>query len=295
MPYIETNLENILSVKKNLIVFKAYHENPTYCFGVESHNFWEFEYVTEGTFKIYHGNTEYILKPGDIIFHKPNQPHESLGIEPIAPVDYANVSFVCNSPVMKFLEDYHAPLSPKSRSLVEDLIEEGVNTFDAVVDGPIAKSVVKKSAPIGGQQAYRLKLELFLINIIREINEQHPEVFFTSKKDFDNDLYEKITKYLVDNVYSDISLDDMSKRFNYSKAFLCKFFKKASGTTIINYYNELKIKESIQFLIKENKTITETAEILGFTSRYYFAKTFKKVIGTSPSEYKKINSNIMHP
>jgi len=287
MPYIETNLENIINIKKNLIVFHDYNKNPDFSFGVESHDFWEFEYITHGSFKICHGDKSYLMKAGDIIFHKPNQPHESLGIESQGPIAYANISFVCNSPAMKCFEDYHAPLSEKSKKLVEELIEEGVSTFDAVADGPVARSVVKSTAPIGGQQAYRLKLELFLINLIREINEQNPEEVFTSRKDFDNNLFERISKYLADNIYSSISLDDMQNKFSYSKAFLCKFFKKKSGLTIVSYYNDLKIKESAELLKDRSYSVAQVSEKLNFTSRYYFAKAFKKVMGMSPSEYRK--------
>lgn len=288
MPYIETNLENILNIKKNLIVYHTEKPMSHFTFGEEAHDFWEIEYVTKGTFGIYHGETEYILTEGDILFHKPNQPHESFAIPPYGPIGFANISFVCNSAAMSFFENYHAQLSPKSKKLMSDLIEEGVNTFDAVADGPIAKSVLKSNAPIGGQQAYRLKLELFLINLIRELNEQNPEQFFTNKKEHDKKLYDSIIKYLNDNIYSSISLDDMCAKFNYSKAFLCKFFKRKNGITIINYYNELKIKEAIELLKDRTNTVSQVSEKLNFTSRYYFAKAFKKVMGMSPSEYRKL-------
>ena len=288
MPYIETNLENIVTVKKNLIVYYSELTIPDFSLtGEESHNFWEFEYITQGSFGIRHDDDVHILKPGDILFHKPNQKHESFSINPDEPVRFANVSFVCTSAAMSVFEDYHAPLSLKSQKLVMELIEEGIRTFEPQTDGIIAKSIVKKNAPIGGQQGYRIKLEYFLINLLREISQKNPEKFFSSKTDYEKNLLNGIVDYLSENIYSHISLDDMAVKFNYTKSFLCKFFKGKSGISIMNYYNEAKIREAIDLLKDPANTISQISEKMNFTSRYHFSNMFKKITGISPSEYRK--------
>ena len=97
----------------------------------------------------------------------------------------------------------------------------------------------------------------------------------------------KIISHLTDNIYSNITLDDLCAKFNYSKAFLCKKFKEESGIPIMNYYNNLKIKEATHLLKDKEHSVSYVAEILNFNSRYYFSKAFKRITGMSPAEYKK--------
>ena len=287
MPYIETNLENIINIKKNVIYILNVIAPNKHDFSGESHDFWELEYVIDGITEIRHDDVSYIMKTNDILFHKPNQFHTSHTIPPYKSGTIANIFFVCNSGAMKCFDEYHAQLSPKSRRLMYEVIEEGNRNFIAVADGPIARSVLKADAPIGGQQAYKLKLELFLINLIREIHEQNPEKIFTSKQEFKRDLHNKIVSYLEENIYSNITLEDISNKFSYSKSFICKRFKEETGISIMNFYNGLKIREAAKLLKDKEHNVSYVADILGFTSRYYFSKAFKKVMGISPGEYRK--------
>lgn len=291
MPYIETNLENIINIKKNVIFIihknEAVKNGGQKIFMKESHDFWEFEYVLEGSLKIRHEKNVYTLSAGDILFHKPNQMHQSFPLSASEGSKLANISFVCSSGAMKCFEDYCAPLSGKSKQLLESVIEEGERNFIAVADGPVARSVLKPDAPLGGQQAYKIQLEMFLINLIGEIHEQSPEKIFTSKTEFYRDIHNKIVTYLTDNIYSDITLDDLCKKFNFSKAFLCKNFKKESGISIMNCYNDLKMREAAALLKDKEHSVCYVAEVLHFSDRYYFSKAFKKTMGMSPAEYKK--------
>lgn len=45
-----------------------------------------------------------------------------------------------------------------------------------------------------------------------------------------------------------------------------------------------------QTMLAEGRTVTEVQELLGFSSYAYFFKFFKKMIGISPSQYRKDNT-----
>ena len=72
----------------------------------------------------------------------------------------------------------------------------------------------------------------------------------------------------------------------FSKSYLKKLFKNATGYSIMDYYTHLKI-ERAKILIKSGEmSVSEIAELLGYSSIHYFSRVFKKKTGLSPTEYK---------
>lgn len=68
-------------------------------------------------------------------------------------------------------------------------------------------------------------------------------------------------------------------------------FKAVQGQTIHQYMLEYKMKEAIAYSdIFPEISIKEIAYNLGFYDEYHFSRQFKKIIGISPSRYKKRRS-----
>ena len=101
-------------------------------------------------------------------------------------------------------------------------------------------------------------------------------------------LAAQIKNYLEYGFNEDITMEDLEKRFYRSKSQITKSFKAAYNTTPYAYLIEIRI-ELAKNLLKTTKTpINEIAEYLRFSSEYHFSGSFKKRIGVSPREYRKI-------
>ena len=189
---------------------------------------------------------------------------------------------------MDFFKDYKGSLSAASRQIARMLVEEGKRSFvpfnTPKGDHTVA---VKKEAPIGGQQMYRIYLEALLINILREQTSRQPLPVFASKDDFQRSLHGQIMEYLRENVYGTLALEDLQKRFSYSSTFLCTKFKEQAGESIMQCYNRLKIEEACRLMQKTEISLAEISVQLGFNNPYYFSRVFKRIKGTAPSEYRK--------
>jgi AraC-like DNA-binding protein len=72
-----------------------------------------------------------------------------------------------------------------------------------------------------------------------------------------------------------------------NKTTLCRSFREAFDTTILNYINELRIREAKEYLSRGESSITEISDALGFTSVHYFCRLFKQYTNQSPTEYAK--------
>ena len=68
-----------------------------------------------------------------------------------------------------------------------------------------------------------------------------------------------------------------------------KKFKKEIGDSIISYINKLRVYNSLSELNHTNNSIVLISINNGFNSLEYYSEMFKKIIGISPSKYRKLN------
>lgn len=94
-----------------------------------------------------------------------------------------------------------------------------------------------------------------------------------------------IISYLNSHLTEDITLDDLAARFFLNKYYINRAFKKATGTTIMNYLTYRRIILAKQYLLNGD-TACEAAEKVGFSDYSAFFRAYKKVLGHSPSTDK---------
>ena len=82
----------------------------------------------------------------------------------------------------------------------------------------------------------------------------------------------------------DTTVEELAQMGSMSVSGLEKVFKKAFGMTPARYRNNIRTEHAKQ-LLHGGYSIEETANITGFSDRYYFSKIFKKSVGLSPGEY----------
>ena len=92
---------------------------------------------------------------------------------------------------------------------------------------------------------------------------------------------------LIDEGYQGkISVDEVAKSCNLTKPAFCRYFKKNTGSTFVEFLNQYRISQSKRLLLT-GKNVSETCFECGFESLSYFNRTFKKVTGENPSAFKK--------
>ena len=69
-----------------------------------------------------------------------------------------------------------------------------------------------------------------------------------------------------------------------------KHFQKELSVTVQEYLYDSLLSEASRILLRENLSMLEVSERLGFSDQFYFARRFKAKYGVSPSKYKKIFS-----
>ena len=97
----------------------------------------------------------------------------------------------------------------------------------------------------------------------------------------------KVIKEYIDNNYlTNISLNELSKKYYINKFYLTRLFKKTYGITINSYINNKKITKAKELLRFSDLSINNISKECGFIDNNYFSRIFKHIENISPKEYR---------
>lgn len=97
----------------------------------------------------------------------------------------------------------------------------------------------------------------------------------------------RFLNYLETHYQEDISIGELSQRYNFNSAYLSRLFKKETGISPKSYLINLRLKSVQQLLVSTKLPIEEIAELTGFKYGYHLSKYFKQTFKISPSEFRK--------
>lgn len=95
-------------------------------------------------------------------------------------------------------------------------------------------------------------------------------------------------EYIDENYSKKLMLEDVCKVSAMSQSYFCYIFKNLTGKTFTEYLSNLRIKRAMGLLSDTNMSVSEVCFAVGFNDVAYFCRIFKKDVGTSPGEYRRI-------
>ncbi|MDP4119099.1 MAG: AraC family transcriptional regulator [Bacillota bacterium] len=284
-PIYKHKMPNIICITK--IVSLHYFEfGKNYKFYGEAHDFWEMVYADKGEIIVTSNKNEHILHQGEGIFHKPNEFHKLEANGVVAPNVFV-VSFVCNSSAMNFFKNRIIKFSAPLKSIVASIIKEGFQTFELPCFNPnIIEMTLKEKPVLGGRQMIKIYLEQLLIMMMRKEKEVlSSNIIFDTKENVEDHTAAALIEYMEKRIYGKLDITELCEHFSYGKTFISSTFKKATGFSVMEYYNKMKIEEAKKLLREKNYNITQISNLLMYESAQYFARVFKRVTGMTPTEY----------
>ncbi len=97
----------------------------------------------------------------------------------------------------------------------------------------------------------------------------------------------EVIQYLNTHYQEEITLTDLSERFYVSQYYLCREFKKYTGTTIVNYLNKNRIMDAQKLFLETDDNVTQVCHQTGFSNLTHFNRVFKDIAGMTPSQYRR--------
>lgn len=97
-------------------------------------------------------------------------------------------------------------------------------------------------------------------------------------------------EYIEKNYCKQISLGDIAEYVHLSPVYFSSLFKQEMGMNFSDYLIACRIDGAKKLLRDSNKSVLEISEAVGYTGAKYFCKLFRKNVGMTPLEYRKIYS-----
>lgn len=94
--------------------------------------------------------------------------------------------------------------------------------------------------------------------------------------------------YINKNFNRDLSIQEVADVVKLNVDYFSSRFKKAVGTTPQQFITQKRIDEAKHLLRHTGFSIKEVSKMVGYPNHSYFAATFKRVVGLSPSDYKRL-------
>lgn len=116
--------------------------------------------------------------------------------------------------------------------------------------------------------------------------EEVPTQFITSSKgeeEFLNKATELVQKNLNDTTYG---VPEFSSDMCMSRMSLYRKLQAMTGQSPSEFIRTIRLKEAAKLLREKTHTVSEIADLCGFSSANYFGKSFKGVFGVTPSQYQ---------
>lgn len=158
----------------------------------------------------------------------------------------------------------------------------------------LARAAIEAGADLqiifGIEYEYLLEMEettdlMQLSASLSRVLERFIDCTFSLQNVKNRDFMFKAMNYIRNNYGEDISLEDVASEVGLHPTYFSKLFREEMRMTYTDYLNLVRIEAAKQ-LIRQECSLVEVAQMVGFNDQSYFSKIFKKLEGVSPGRWR---------
>ncbi|MGG1517167.1 helix-turn-helix domain-containing protein [Paenibacillus oryzisoli] len=127
------------------------------------------------------------------------------------------------------------------------------------------------------------ELKRWVVQAIERIVEHNRTRSVPKKKD----VISEIKDYVAAHYDSNITLADLSARFFINPYYLSQLFKEKTGDTYLSYVMSVRMNKAKALLEETDLRVYEICQRVGYADTNHFSKLFERMVGSTPTEYRK--------
>ena len=276
---------------ENGMKFTAYRNTFVGESTVHKHNFLELIYVISGSAVHYIDDTEYKVTKGDLLLIDTDQTHfhkSETGVlfaDMVLLPEFISENLYSTHTAIDIFAYYlynseqfstnGLPRTPLIRFKGNDLI-----AADAIVNTMCDEILNRGSNYAEIVSSY---LNILFYMIIRNIETTNNDRVMNDIRD----IIPGIIDYIEKHASSQISMNEMAKKYFYSPAYFSRAFKKNFGVSFSAYVQSVRVQKVIELLDCTTLSVEEISEKIVYHDKRELNRAFKNVTGTTPGEYRK--------
>ncbi len=157
--------------------------------------------------------------------------------------------------------------------------------------------LVSRAAVEGGIDAERA------MDVLQQYNSELSkagDIFYQAKKTIEHyldDIFaltdkkhigmvKRAREFMMNNYSRPIKVEDVAAHLYISPTHLSRLFRKELDCTVLEFLTRVRVEKAVNFLNKNEHSIQEISNLVGFNNPSYFARIFKKQIGVTPLIYR---------
>lgn len=251
---------------------------------IHSHKNFELNLIISGSGRRIIGNHISSYTKGDLVLLGPNIYHcwEVLETEPDTEPECIVTHFYENIINSDF---FNIPELERVVTLLKEA-ENGI-----LFKGKKAEKVAATLAKMINLSGLELYIELLRVfHFLLQVDERDYLALPSSQPnihDKDNDQINKVYEYVFQNIHEGIKLKDASALVCKEPGSFCRYFKKKTNQTFMDYVKNVRIGIAAKLLAETDKQITQICFECGYNNLANFNHYFKDIMKKTPSEYRK--------
>jgi len=214
-----------------------------------------------------------MLGPGDVLLLFPGVWHR---YRPVKETGW-------DSPWVLFLGEHADRLRERGfMKPQEPVLHTGLD--DRIVHGFTTLLDRVRSEPLGLQQLVAADTLQILACILSAVRQQQTS----------NQIQDAVrrAKLAIETSTKDLpTIEDMAEEFGLSRSYFYRVFKECTGLSPYQFHLQVQISRARELLHGSGLSIKQIARAVKFQSPYQFCRTFRKMTGMSPSEYRGSGRN----
>ena len=248
--------------------------------------------VLEGTGTRFIGDSIQYFEAGDTDFLGPNLPHlwrsDKMYFE-------NNSTLKTHGIVLYFTEDFLGSdfFEKSEMSVLNALLKN--SSRGLVWSGKTKQHVIDRLLDLRNIKGF--KRILILLDLLHSLSQSKDYQFITNEnytnlhKLSETERMQKVYEYVSKNFKDTIKLSDIAEKVNMSEAAFCRYFKKRTNRSFVDFVNEIRIGNACKLLSQNTLNVSGICFESGFNTISNFNFHFKKIVGKTPSEYARALKN----